>query len=129
MRAPKRDRLIGDFYLAAQNAASVTIHASIWVNFDGTPLPLAVRQHCMPHAPRRGIHHAKMPIPRRAALFNSNRWRMLVGIRFDLLLKNKRHLHLHTVLRDLSFVIEQNFLILDPCGSDFFKSFPGASKT
>jgi hypothetical protein len=54
---------------------------------------------------------------------------MLVGIQFDLLLKNKRHLHLHTVLRDLSFVIEQNFLILDPCGFHLRKSFRGAAKT
>ena len=52
-----------------------------------------------------------------------------MGIKLDLLFEKKRHLHLHTVLRDLSFVIEQNFLILDPCGFQLRKSFPGAGKT
>jgi hypothetical protein len=69
MNGTKSDLLIGDFYLAAQNAASVTIHASIWVNIDGTPLPLAVQQHFMPQAPRRGIRRVKIPIPRRVAPF------------------------------------------------------------
>jgi hypothetical protein len=51
-----------------------------------------------------------------------------VGIKFELLFENKRHLHLHTVIRDLSFVVEQNFLILDPCGFHLRKSFPGAGE-
>ena len=52
----------------------------------------------------------------------------LAGIKLDSLFENKRQLHLHTVLRDMDFVIEHNFLILDPCGADLRKSFPGANK-
>jgi hypothetical protein len=78
---------------------------------------------------RRGIHRVEIPIPPGSRLLSGNRWVTLAGINPDLLFESKRPLHLHTAIGDLSFVVEQNFLILNPCGSDLLKSFPGARKT
>jgi hypothetical protein len=48
------------------------------------------------------------------AFKGNRRWKTPAGIKLYLIFESKRQLHLHTVLRDLVFVIEYNFLILDP---------------
>ena len=43
--------------------------------------------------------------------------------------ENERYLHLNPILGDLSFIIDQDFLILDPCGFDIRKSFSDANNS
>jgi len=48
---------------------------------------------------------------------------------FGSIFEDKRHLHLDPILGDLSFIIDYNFLVLDPCGFNFPESFLGASNS
>jgi hypothetical protein len=48
---------------------------------------------------------------------------------FDSIFENKRHLQLDPILGDLSIIIDQDFLILDPRSFDILKSFMSANNS
>src|SRR4030042_5742741 len=50
----------------------------------------------------------------------------LLRLLFDSVFENKGYFHLDAILGDMSFIIDEDFLILDPCSSDIGKSFLGA---